>query len=205
MGSRSITKHLFWRHVGRSIYLGSCVRQVRQKLYLLHVIFFTFVSSIIFLQSFKSCKMLYIIKIYNDCVILYGGGWMFIHFLIVESILFFVYIEFHCIFSTSYRITILRLFIIVFWLSSDRPSGLPFLSCPLYFFFILAPLFLHSSSVLFKFSHARVFGKALVHEFHISYCDTEWYLFFSDSRTTSAQYVFGKSRNTITSKPEPLN
>ena len=44
-------------------------------------------------------------------------------------------------------------------------------------------------------THARVFGKTLVHEFPISYSRTEWYLFFSDSATTSAHYtaqcVFG--------------
>ena len=40
-------------------------------------------------------------------------------------------------------------------------------------------------------SHARVFGKTLLHEFLISYNHTEWYLFFSDSTTTRAQCVFG--------------
>ena len=39
--------------------------------------------------------------------------------------------------------------------------------------------------------HARVFGKTLLHEFHISYSHTEWYLFFSDSATTSAHCVLG--------------
>ena len=33
-----------------------------------------------------------------------------------------------------------------------------------------------------------VFGKTLVHEFHIFYSNTEWYLLFSDSASTSAQY-----------------
>ena len=36
-------------------------------------------------------------------------------------------------------------------------------------------------------SHARVFGKTLLHEFFISYSHTEWYLPFSDSATTSVQ------------------
>ena len=52
------------------------------------------------------------------------------------------------------------------------------LSCPLYFF-----PYLRFSSYLCLFmlfhsccSHARVFGKTLVHEFHISYSHTEWYI-----------------------------
>ena len=54
-------------------------------------------------------------------------------------------------------------------------------SCPLYFFpcsrlssYLLRLFFLisfHSCC-----SHARVFGKTLVHEFDISYSHTEWYL-----------------------------
>ena len=36
-----------------------------------------------------------------------------------------------------------------------------------------------------------MFGKTLVHEFHILYSHTEWYLLFADSATTSAQCVFG--------------
>ena len=40
-------------------------------------------------------------------------------------------------------------------------------------------------------SQARVFGKTLLDEFHIQYIHTEWYLFFSDRATTSAQCAFG--------------
>ena len=84
-----------------------------------------------------------------------------------------------------------------------------FLSCPLSSF--------HNHSSLLTFylcyfvlfhsccSHARVFRKSVMHEF-ISYNHIEWYLFFSDSATTSVQCVFGaKSRNTCTCKPEPQN
>ena len=70
--------------------------------------------------------------------------------------------------------------IIVFWLGSDRPSGLR-LFVPALLLSILTLLFLPYSSVsLFHSccSHARVFGKTLVHEFHISYSNTEWYLLF---------------------------
>ena len=51
-----------------------------------------------------------------------------------------------------------------------------------------ASLLTFSFFVLFHFvcSHARMFGKTLVHELHISYSHTELYLFFSDSATTSA-------------------
>ena len=60
------------------------------------------------------------------------------------------------------------------------------------FFFIFGPIyvFLYSASlptfccffVLFHFgcSHSKVFGKTMVHEFHISYSQIEWYLLLSD-------------------------
>ena len=70
-----------------------------------------------------------------------------------------------------------------------------FFSYTLYFF-----PYMHSSLltvflrffclISFLLFPCRVFGKTLVHEFHISYSHTEWYLFFSDSATTSAQCVF---------------
>ena len=46
--------------------------------------------------------------------------------------------------------------------------------------------------ILYHFccSHALVFGKTLMHAFHISYSHTEWYLFFSDCITTSAHFAF---------------
>ena len=39
--------------------------------------------------------------------------------------------------------------------------------------------------------YARVFGKTLLDEFHISYHHTEWYLLFSDRASKSAQCVIG--------------
>ena len=54
---------------------------------------------------------------------------------------------------------------------------------PAVLFSILTPLSSSSSVPFFLFhsccSHARVFGKTLTHEFHISYLHTEWYLLFS--------------------------
>ena len=71
---------------------------------------------------------------------------------------------------------------IVFWLDSDRPSGLFFL-CSLYFFPYsrLSSCRLRLSCILFQSccSHARVLGKILLHEFPISYSHTESYLLFS--------------------------
>ena len=64
--------------------------------------------------------------------------------------------------------------IIVVWLRQFRPSWLLFYFVQALLLSILTPLFFPSSSV----SHARVFRKTLVHEFHISYGHTEWYLFF---------------------------
>ena len=49
-------------------------------------------------------------------------------------------------------------------------------------------LLLHVSSSYFILAvpvHARVFGKALVHEFHISYSQAEWCLPFSGCATAS--------------------
>ena len=72
--------------------------------------------------------------------------------------------------------------IIVFWLGCDRPSGLLFFRAgfasfhthvTLLTFFVCFFILFHSCC-----SHARVFGKTLVHEFPISYSPTEWYLLF---------------------------
>ena len=63
---------------------------------------------------------------------------------------------------------------------------------------ILTPLLPSSSVSLYFFilavAHARVFGKTLVHEFHMSYGHTEWYLLFSNCATTSANFVFGAKK-----------
>ena len=72
--------------------------------------------------------------------------------------------------------------VIVFRLGTDRPSGLLFFSCPLYFF-PYSRLILCSNLFFFVLfhtccSHAPVFGKTLLHEFLISYSHTECYLFF---------------------------
>ena len=73
--------------------------------------------------------------------------------------------------------------IVVFWLGCDRPSGLLFFRARFAFFqshtslltsFICFCILFHSWC-----SHARVFGKTLVHEFPMSYSHTEWYLPFS--------------------------
>ena len=77
------------------------------------------------------------------------------------------------------------LIIILFRLGSDRPSGLLFILCLLYFFpysrlcsFLLL-LFLCLISFLL-FPCASVWENTrTVHEFPISYCHIEWYLFFS--------------------------
>ena len=55
-------------------------------------------------------------------------------------------IEFHCTFSISYKILPYFVYIIVFWLGCDRPSGLLFF-VPVLLISTLTPLFLSSSSV----------------------------------------------------------
>ena len=93
----------------------------------------------------------------------------------------FLSIEFHYTFSISYKIlpylNFMFIIIILFW------SGLRFF-VPALLLSILMPLFLPFSVCIFVLfrsccSHARVFGKALVHEFPMSSRHTEWYLPFS--------------------------
>ena len=74
--------------------------------------------------------------------------------------------------------------IIVFWLGSERPSRLPFFrarfSPPFHTRASLLAIFIFFF-ILFDYccSHARVFGETPVHEFPISYSNTEWYFIFS--------------------------
>ena len=103
--------------------------------------------------------------------------------------------------------------IIVFWLGTDMAD-------PRDFFFFrarFASFHTHASLLIFLFcfrilfhsccSHVQVFGKTLVHEFHIPNSHTEWYLFFTHGATTRAHFVSGakKLKFLCTSKPEPLN
>ena len=82
-------------------------------------------------------------------------------------------IEFHCTFSISYKM--LQFFVYYyysFWLGCDMPSGLPFFrACFASFLYSPSLLTFFCFFVLFHsgFSHGWVFGKTLVHEFHISY------------------------------------
>ena len=104
-----------------------------------------------------------------------GWGLMIFHFSIVQ--LHFVFGQINLIVPLPYLIKYLILFIIiVFWLGIDRPVRLSFLSYPVYFFssshlssYLLFPIVLFHSCC----SHARVFGKTLVHEFPISCIHSE--------------------------------
>ena len=72
---------------------------------------------------------------------------------------------------------------IVFWLSGDSPSGLPFFRARFTSFHTHASLLSVFVCLFVLFhsccSHARVFWKILVHKFPISYSHTEWYFIFS--------------------------
>ena len=111
----------------------------------------------------------------------YGGGWMICHFSTLQVQLFLL-IEFHFTFSIFCKIK--QFIIIVFWIGNNRPSGFLFTFVPALLLSILTPLLILTKFVCFFIlfhsccSHAKVFGKTLVHEFHISSSRTEWYLFF---------------------------
>ena len=121
-------------------------------------------------------------------------------------------IEFYCTILFPFRIKYYHIIfiIIVFRVGCDRSSGLIFFRARFAAFHTHASLltFFICFFILFRSycSHARVFGKALVHEFPIFCSHTEQYLLFSDSETTSAQCVFGaKNYNQLcTSKPIPF-
>ena len=117
----------------------------------------------------------------------------------VDDLSFFEYLspfcflsfEFHCTFSFIIKYYHILFIFIVFWLGCDMPSGL-FLFLPTLLLSIFTPLLtiFVCFFVLFRSccSHARVFGKTLVHEFPISYSHTEWYLpFFARRNSLSAE------------------
>ena len=118
-----------------------------------------------------------------ETVITGEGGW-FVIFRIFKSILF-LSIEFHCTFSISFIKYYHIMFIIIVYyycIIIVCPSGHLF-SYPFCFFHPHASLLTSFVCFFVLFdsccSHARVFGKTLVHEFPISYSHTEWYLLFS--------------------------
>ena len=84
-----------------------------------------------------------------------------------------------------------RYIIIIFWFGSDMPSWLLFFHARFTSFHTHASLLTVFVCFFILFnsycSRARVFGKTLVHEFPISYSNTEYYFFLSDSSTTCAQ------------------
>ena len=92
-----------------------------------------------------------------------------------------LFIEFHCTFAYLIKYFHIKLIIILFWLGNRDFI----FSCSLHFF-----PYSHFSSYLLRLlilfhsccSHGLVFGKTLVHEFPISYCRTEWYLLFHETR-----------------------
>ena len=92
----------------------------------------------------------------------------------------FLLIEFHSTFSISYRIVInyVYFYCILIWIVFADGTSFLFRARFTSFHTHLSLLtFFLSFFVLFHSccSHARVFGKTLVHEFLISYNHTEWY------------------------------
>ena len=83
-------------------------------------------ASFLTLISFLTCFFCFFV-LFHSCLPR-EGTWFFI-LRLFKSVLFFVtWISLYCFHS------LLIIIIIVFWLGSDKPSGLIFLSYPLYFF-----------------------------------------------------------------------
>ena len=123
------------------------------------------------------------VKILNQIII---NIWIMIMWIIgVGFACCFLWILFHSTFSISYKIVFWLG--IIFWLGSDRPSGLLFFvpalllsmhtHVSLLTFFVCFFILFHSWCV-----HERAFGKTLGHEFRISYSHTDWYLFFRSAK-----------------------
>ena len=108
----------------------------------------------------------------------------------------FLSIEFHYTFSISYKIMTNYVYYCCIFIRLLLAVGTSFLflACftsfhthgTLLTFFVSFFILFHSCG-----SHARVFGKTLLHKFLIFYSRTEYYLLFFDSVTTSAQCEFG--------------
>ena len=99
------------------------------------------------------------------------------------SLFCFLLIEFHCIFSISYKIQKNYVYYYCILTRIAQAVGPFFSFMPALLLSILTPLFLSSSSVyvtsFLLFLSASVWGAiSLVHEYHISDSHTEWYLFF---------------------------
>ena len=127
----------------------------------------------------RNCVKYYEIQRVDKTLLSNNGASIFLHLLstIFKYILFFVHC-FHGTFPYLLKCYHIMFIIIVFWfviVIGSRDS----------FFFVpdLLLTFFFCFFVLFHFccSHARVFGKALVHEYLISCGHTEWYLLFSRS------------------------
>ena len=97
----------------------------------------------------------------------------------------------------------LCLLLLYFDLDSLGCRYLFFLSCPLCFFLDCFFIFFHSCC-----SHARVFGKTLLHEFHISDSHAEWYLLFpTEQLQVHNVYSVRKTKNScaLVTYPFKLN
>ena len=113
---------------------------------------------------------------------------MIFHFWLFKSISFFYYWNFTVLFKYLIKYYNIMCIIIVFWLGGDRQSErflVRFPSCHTHPS-ILAVFVCFFNIFHSCYSHARVFGKTLVHEFPISNSHTKWHLLFSASATTSA-------------------
>ena len=115
-----------------------------------------------------------------------GGGWVIFPFFYYSGPFSFLLIKFHCTCSISYKTLHIMFFIIVFWLGTERSLG--FFLFHARFTSLLTHVSLHTFLfwlfVLFHSccSHAQVFGKTLVHEFHFSSSHTEWYLLLHEAK-----------------------
>ena len=111
----------------------------------------------------------------------------------------FLLIDFHCIFSISYKILASDIYYHCILIRIVYAVGTYFFfrDCFTFFlshdslltFFVCFSILFHSCC-----SHVRVFGKTLVHEFHISYRHTEWYLLFFPTVQLQVSNVYSKRK-----------
>ena len=133
----------------------------------------------------RTCSIFFCQRSYSRVFVrIRRAGWIIYHFTLILVDFIFCQLNLIVLFPYLIKYYHILFIVIVFWLGCDRPSiGTSFFRArfasfhthaSLLVFFICFFVLFHSCC-----SHARVFGKILVHEFPVSYSHTEYYLLSS--------------------------